>query len=320
MTSIQPSGLHHVTAVAADPQRNLDFYHHVLGLRLIKQTVNFDAPDVYHLYYGNQEGEPGTVLTFFPFPGAPAGRRGAGQATTVSFSVPPESLGWWRDHLTRSGVDADPVTTRFEEEAVAFHDPDGLALELVAHEHAPHEPWQDGPVPAEHGLRGFHSVTLTEQDLDATGSLLLDTLGFATDRQDGDRVRFEVADGGPGRFVDVVADPRAPSGLVAAGTVHHIAWRAPDDETQARWRGELVEAGIGVTDILDRQYFHSIYFREPGGVLFEVATDPPGFTIDEPLLELGRKLRLPPWLEPRRDQIERHLPSLELPDYDGNRV
>jgi glyoxalase family protein len=314
VTSVQPSGLHHVTAIASDPQQNLDFYHQVLGLRLIKQTVNFDAPDVYHLYYGNQTGEPGTVLTFFPWPGAPGGRRGTGQATTVSFSVPEQSLGWWRDHLTRLGLDVSDVTTRFDEQALSFHDPDGLLLEVIAHERTPHEPWEDGPVPGDHGVRGFHSVTLTERDLDRTASMLTDTLGFTTAQEHEGRARFGVTDGGPGRIVDVVADRSGPEGLVAAGTVHHIAWRAPDDDTQVRWRGEIVEAGLGVTDIIDRQYFHSIYFREPGGVLFEIATDGPGFTADEPLLELGRKLKLPPWLEPRREDIEAHLPALKLPE------
>ena len=317
MTSVQPLGLHHVTAIASDPQRNLDFYHHVLGLRLIKQTVNFDAPDVYHLYYGNEVGEPGTVLTFFPWPGAPSGRRGTGQTTTVSFSVPERSLGWWRDHLAGLGLDVADGTTRFDEEAVSFHDPDGLVLELVAHECTSHDPWEDGPVPGEHGVRGFHSVTLTERDLDRTSGMLRDTLGFTTAQERDGRARFGVADGAPGQIVDVVADHRGPEGLVAAGTVHHIAWRAPDDETQLRWRGEIVDDGIGVTDIIDRHYFHSIYFREPGGVLFEIATDNPGFTTDEPLLELGRRLRLPPWLEPRREDIEAHLPPLELPEADA---
>jgi glyoxalase family protein len=319
-TSVHPLGIHHVTAIASDPQRNLDFYHQVLGLRLIKQTVNFDAPDVYHLYYGNEGGDPGTVLTFFPWPSAPSGRRGTGQTTTVSFSVPPASLGWWRDHLLRLGVEVTSTTTRFAEESLTFHDPDGLLLELVAHEHAPAAPWEDGPVPAEHGVRGFHSITLTESDLQRTSGMLLDTLGFEVAEESAGRARFTVADGAPGEIVDVVADAHAPQGLVAAGTVHHIAWRAPDDPTQARWRGEIVESGVQVTDIIDRQYFHSIYFREPGGVLFEIATDPPGFTKDEPLLELGRALKLPPWLEPRREQIRQSLPELKLPDLDGNQV
>lgn len=318
MTTVQPLGIHHVTAIATDPQRNLDFYHRVLGLRLIKQTVNFDAPDVYHLYYGNQTGDPGTVLTFFPWPGAPTGRRGTGQTTTVSFSIPAESMGWWRDHLAGLGLQPQDTTTRFDEESVTFLDPDGLRLELIAHEHAPAQPWEDGPVPAEHGVRGFHSITLTESDLERTSGMLLDTLGFSVGQERADRARFQVGDGAPGQLVDVVADPGEPEGLVAAGTVHHIAWRAPDDPTQARWRGEIVEAGNEVTDIIDRQYFHSIYFREPGGVLLEIATDPPGFTKDEPLLELGRTLRLPPWLEPRREQIEQALPTLKLPDHDGN--
>ncbi|QBI19288.1 ring-cleaving dioxygenase [Egibacter rhizosphaerae] len=313
--AVEPLGIHHVTAVASDPQQNVDFYLRVLGMRLIKQTVNFDAPDTYHLYYGDDEGTPGTVLTFFPWPGAPRGRRGTGQATTVSFSIPQNSLGWWTEHLNRLGIETEQVTSRLEEDALSFRDPDGLVLELIAHEGTRESPpWERSPVPAEHQIRGFHSVTLSERGADPTAGMLTDQLGFRlVDEVDG-RYRFDIDDGGPGRRVDVVAQPSAPQGLVAAGTVHHVAWRAPDDPTQRDWREALAGQGVEVTPIIDRQYFHSIYFREPGGVLLEVATDPPGFTVDEPLLELGRRLQLPPWLEPSREQIQAALPELKLPE------
>ena len=310
---VQPLGLHHVTAVAGDPQGNVDFYLRVLGLRLVKTTVNFDAPDTYHLYYGDTAGTPGTIITFFPWPGAPRGRRGAGQATTVSFAVPPGSMGWWTQHLASLGHDVSGAEVRLDGDIVALTDPDGLVLELVASDATFGEPWAGGPVPEEHAIRGVHSVTFTEDDLDATAGLLTDHLGFRLVDESGARARFDVSAGGAGARVDVVAAPGAPRGLVAAGTVHHVAWRAPDEPTEASWREDLVDAGLRVTEIIDRQYFKSIYFREPGGVLLEIATDPPGFTRDEPLMELGRQLKLPPWMEPRRDQIAAALPVLKLP-------
>lgn len=312
--AVEPLGIHHVTAIASDPQRNADFYLRTLGMRLVKQTVNFDAPDTYHLYYGDTQGTPGTILTFFPWPGAPRGRHGAGQATTTSFAVPEGSLGWWLEHLSRQGVEARWATTRFDEDCLAFADPDGLLVELVAAADTPDTvPWERGPVPPQHAVRGFHSVTFSESSADATHALLTDTLGFRlVDEGDG-RFRYDTGEGGPGARVDVVADPQAPQGLVAAGTVHHVAWRAPDVETESDWRGQIVGSGMQVTPIIDRQYFESIYFREPGGVLLEIATDPPGFTKDEPLLELGAALKLPPWLEPRREQIRAALPELKVP-------
>lgn len=312
--TVQPTGLHHVTAIASDPQRNLDFWFHVLGQRLVKQTVNFDAPDVYHLYYANEAGEPGTVMTFFPFPGAAAGRLGSGQTTVTSYSIPEGSAGWWQTHLRRHDVEVESLTTRFEEDALRFRDPDGLVIELIAHEGGVGAPWDGGPIPVEHATRGFHSVTLTESTLTGTSETFLDTMNFDATHEDDGRYRFEVGEGGLGRSVDVVVDPSAPRGLVAAGTVHHIAWRVEDEATQVDWRQQIVEDGHHVTDILDRQYFRSIYFREPGGVLLEIATDPPGFTADEPLLELGRQLKLPPWLEPSREAIAANLPTLKLPD------
>jgi glyoxalase family protein len=316
---VQPSGIHHITAVATDPQRNVDFYEVVLGLRLVKQTVNFDMPDTYHLYYGDGQGAPGTILTFFPWPGTPSGRRGTGQATVVSFSVPEGSLGWWRDQLRSKGVAVGPPVTRLEEEAISLEDPDGLLLELVAHERAPAEPpWEGSPIPGDHAVRGFRGITLTEAMLDPTAEMFGERLGFRLADESSGRLRFEAGAGAAdgqsaeplGTRVDVVCQPEAPRGLVAGGTVHHVAWRAPDEAVQKDWRDQLLGAGVDVTPVIDRQYFRSIYFREPGGVLLEIATDPPGFTVDEPLLELGRRLRLPPWLEPSRQQIEAALPPL----------
>jgi glyoxalase family protein len=311
---VEPLGLHHVTAIASDPQRNVDFYAATLGLRLVKQTVNFDAPEVYHLYYGDEAGHPGTLLTFFPWPGAAKGRRGTGQATTTSFSVPEASLGYWKQRLEQRGVELREATTRLEEDALAFEDPDGLLIELVAHtSDAAGSPWTGTDIPAEHAIRGLYSVTFTEDGSDVTADLLTGTLGFRLVDESADRLRFDVGQGGPGARVDVVAAPRGPRGVVASGTVHHVAWRAPDRQTQEAWREDIVEVLPRTTPIIDRQYFESIYFREPGGVLLEIATDPPGFATDEPLLELGRRLKLPPWLEPSREEIERALPPLKLP-------
>ncbi|TKG61047.1 ring-cleaving dioxygenase [Prauserella endophytica] len=312
--SFKTSGLHHVTAIGGDPQRNADFYLRTLGLRLVKTTVNFDDPGTYHLYYGDESGKPGTLLTFFPWRDAPSGRIGTGQATTTSFSVPEHSLGWWKQHLEVSGVTTSEVTSRDEEEVLTFRDPDGLQLALVAHQQGdPRDPWDTALVPGEHAIRGLHSVTMSVSREDATAGTLTEDLGLTFSEQDSNRFRFTAGDGGPGAMVDVLVTPDAPKGLVAAGTVHHVAWRAPDEETQVGWREALVDCGVGVTSILDRQYFRSIYFREPGGTLLEIATDQPGFSIDEPLLELGRALKLPPWLEPNREQIEATLPKLDLP-------
>jgi glyoxalase family protein len=311
--SIKTTGLHHVTAIGGDPQRNADFYLRTLGLRLVKTTVNFDDPGTYHLYYGDQSGKPGTLMTFFPWSDAPSGRRGTGQATTTSLSVPANSIGWWKDHLAEVGITTGRIANRDGEDVLTFDDPDGLQLALVAHPQGdPRDPWDNGHVPAEHAIRGLHSVTLSVSKEDATAEMFQE-LGLTFTGQDSNRLRFSAGEGGPAATVDVLVTPDAPRGLVAAGTVHHVAWRAPDEDTQASWREELVDNGVSVTSILDRQYFRSIYFREPGGTLLELATDQPGFAIDEPLLELGRALKLPPWLEPNRDQIEHALPKLHLP-------
>ncbi|HTG32720.1 MAG TPA: ring-cleaving dioxygenase [Thermoanaerobaculia bacterium] len=307
------AGIHHVTAMASDPQANVEFYTGVLGLRLVKKTVNFDDPGTYHLYYGDEVGHPGTIMTFFPWPMARRGVQGAGQATVTSFAVPEGSLGFWTERLARLGVTFDGVKTRFDEEVLTLLDPDGLRLELVAR--ADGRPgWMDGPVPAEHAVRGFDGVTLTEWNLDVTQQVLAGTLGFRRVREEGDRVRFEAGTGeggGAGSRVDVLASPSAARGRVSAGTVHHVAFRAADEADQLAWRRAVDESGLYVTPVLDRQYFRSIYFREPGGVLFEIATDPPGFTWDEPVESLGSGLKLPPWLEESRPRIEAALPPVE---------
>ena len=307
------SGLHHVTAIGGAPQRNIDFYITGLGLRLVKRTVNFDSPGTYHLYYGDEAGSPGSLMTFFPWPGVHQGRIGAGQSTTTAFSVPAGSLGWWRQHFAELGVDSAVTTQSSEEERLSLRDPDGLQLDLVASSITdPRAPWDSASVPAEYAVRGQHSSVLTVNDPAGTARTLTQDLGLQLLSETTDRLRFTAGPGGAGHIVDVVADPRAEKGLSAGGTVHHIAFRVPDRETQSLWRSQLVDQGYEVTEILDRDYFTSIYFREPGGVLFEIATDTPGFDIDEPLLELGRSLQLPPWLQPNREQIEASLVPIAL--------
>jgi glyoxalase family protein len=312
MTQVTPHGIHHVTAIARDPQSNVDFYTRVLGLRLVKQTVNFDAPDSYHLYYGDEQGSPSSLLTFFPWPGVPKGRQGAGMSTTTAFSVPGGSLGWWHERLQGLGVDTDAPSSRDDEEVLTFRDPNGMIIDLVASDGDHRSGW-DGvaDIPAEHAVRGLHAITLSERLLDPSATMLTELLGMNVTQEGADRARFGMADGRSGALVDVAAGVR-DRGLQAGGTVHHVAFRAPDLETMTAWQQELLGRGVGVTQILDRQYFKSIYFREPGGVLFEIATDAPGFAVDEPLLELGRHLKLPPWLEPDREQIAAALPPLRL--------
>ena len=314
MSTIAPHGLHHVTAIASDPQRNVDFYTRVLGLRLIKRTVNFDAPESWHLYYGDERGRPSSLLTFFPWPDVPQGRHGAGMTSATAFSVPPEALGWWHERLKGLGVDVDAPVQRDQEEVLTLRDPDGMVLDLVAAQGDGRSGW-DGvaAIPAEQAVRGLHAITLSERALDPTASMLTDLLSMEVATEDDDRVRFTMSGGGSGALVDVAAGASS-RGLQAGGTVHHVAYRAPDLETMTQWQQQLSEAGVAVTEIRDRQYFKSIYFREPGGVLFEIATDTPGFDIDEPLLELGRSLRLPPWLEPSREQIAAALPPIQLSD------
>lgn len=307
-------GIHHVTAIAGDPQRNLDFYTTVLGLRLVKVTVNYDDPSTYHFYFGDGAGRPGTILTFFPWPGAPRGRRGTGQTTATSFSVPEHSLGFWTERLGSRGIPFDGPTPRFDEEIVSFSDPDGLALELVAHARGEAgEPWDLGPIPAESAVRGFFGVTLSEEGYERTAGLLSATLGFRLVEEKGNRFRYETGAKGTGAVVDVLCLPYGHRGQVAVGTVHHVAFRTPTGRGQTEWRNALAGLGYDVTPVIDRLYFHSIYFREPGGVLFEIATDSPGFSVDEPADRLGSRLMLPARLESHRSELEKVLPPIRLP-------
>jgi glyoxalase family protein len=309
------SGIHHVTAIASDPQRNLDFYTDVLGLRLVKLTVNFDDPGTYHFYFGDGIGRPGTILTFFPWPGARRGRRGNGQVAVTSFSIPEGSVGYWEERLKRHDISVGEPSRRFDEEALVFLDPDGMQLELVPHPGAGGNTlWVGSPVPSEHAIQGFHGVTMWEENVERTVELLTETLGFHLQAEAGQRLRFNAASDGPGALVDVIHRPHGEPGRGGAGTVHHVAWRTPNDEEQTAWQAEIAGRGYRVSPVMDRHYFHSIYFREPGGVLFEIATDPPGFTLDEPQDGLGQDLKLPPWLEPQRSQIEEMLPRLHLPE------
>jgi len=310
----QVGGIHHVTAIAGDPQANADFYAGVLGLHLVKVTVNFDDPHTYHLYYGDQLGHPGTILTFFPWPGAPRGRPGTGQVTVTAFTIPDGSLGFWVDRLKANQVEATGPSRRFDEEVIALQDPDGLHLELVAGgSGSATNARPGGPIPGQYAIQRFHGVTVAEEGYERTAGLLTATLGFREVGATGNRFRYTVGEGGALGVVDLLCLPSGPRGRVAVGTVHHIAWRTPDDEAQRAWRAKIAQLGYNVTPIIDRTYFHSIYFREPGGVLFEIATDPPGFAVDEPLDQLGRRLTLPTWLESTRDELVTALPPLRGP-------
>ena len=304
-------GIHHVTAIAGDPQANVDFYVGLLGLRLVKRTVNFEDPGTYHLYFGDHTGRPGTILTFFPWPGAPRGRHGVGQATSTAFAVPAGSIAFWTDRLAAAGVSFGEPVTRFDEGVLRLEDPDGLRLELVGRAVGmPDEPWDHGDVPAEHAIRGLAGVTIAERDAAATEALLVSALGFRRVGRAGMLTRLEAAGREPGAVVDLIEERDGTPGRIAVGTVHHVAFRARSDAEQQAWRTELLGAGLAVSPVRDRNYFRSIYFREPGGVLFEIATDLPGFAIDEPPAELGGALMLPPWLEPRRTELEAVLPPL----------
>ena len=306
-------GIHHVTAIAGDPQANLDFYAGVLGLRLVKLTVNFDDPGTYHIYYGDGVGHPGTIMTFFPWPNAPHGRRGTGQVTETAFAIPQFAIDFWAARLSERRIPFDSVD-RFGEHVMSFNDPDGLRIELIGTNSIREDrAYQAGPVPIEFAIRGFHSATLMEGDHRKTVALLTDTMGFKLVAEDGDRLRYAAGSNDAAGLADVLRAPEERSGRVLVGTVHHIAWRTPDDEQQLRWLAELTRLNYGVSPVMDRKYFHSIYYREPGGTLFEIATDPPGFTVDQPEEELGSRLVLPAWLEPQRNELQSNLPPLRLP-------
>ncbi len=303
--AMQPiQGLHHITAVARDPQRNIDFYHNLLGQRLIKKTVNFDVTDTYHFYFADEIGTPGSVLTFFAWPDTDPAVRGNGEAQTTAYNVPAGALGFWQAHLKKHGVDTLPVEQRFGADVLAFDDPDGMRVELIETDAPPTvQIWEDGPIPAQAALRGFHGTTLWLADVEATAAMLTGVMGYRYAGQEGNRYRFLGAAGAPGNVLDILHRPGQPFAHFGAGSIHHIAFRVRDDAEEVAYQAALLNAGFRVTPVRDRSYFHSIYWRTPGGVLFEIATDTPGFTIDESVADLGSGLRLPPWLEPQREQI-----------------
>ncbi len=336
-------GIHHITAIARNPQRNIDFYSGLMGLRLVKLTVNFDDPTTYHLYYGDLVGHPGTILTFFPWSEAPTGYRGTRQVIAISFLIPRGSMSYWTDRLKHNGISFVGPSKRFSDEFVSFQDPDGLVLELISPNDSQGERqqllqqqqktdnniWKESPVSKDHAIRGFHSATLSEEGYENTASLLADTMGFkfiAKDNKEG-RFRFGIVEknisdqegasasssSSVGSIVDVVCQPETSRGYIGIGTVHHIAWRAANDKHQTDLRKRIIkEAKLNPTPVIDRTYFHSVYFREPGGILFEIATDPPGFAIDERPEDLGKQLKLPEWLEPMRGRLEQLLPPVKL--------
>ncbi|MEW6421518.1 MAG: VOC family protein [Deinococcota bacterium] len=311
-------GLHHVTVMASDPQRNIDFYSQTLGQRLVKVTVNFDDPGTYHFYYGDLTGQPGTIMTHFPWPGAKRGTRGNGEVVATAYSAPRTSEAYWKARLERQGV-AFCEIERFGEKVLTFEDPDGTWVELVFENGQPVQLWPASPVPAEHALRGFHSVTAWVEDTAPVRALLVGQLGLrevgSEPDAEGTRTRFQGSGEGVGLFVDVVERPGQPRGNFGAGSIHHVALRTRDDAEQEAYLAGLNAAGYRPTPVQDRQYFHSIYFREPNGVLFEIATDAPGFPDDEPVEELGGHLKLPHWYEPQRAAIEAHVPRIVNREY-----
>jgi glyoxalase family protein len=305
--------IHHVTAIAGDPVKNLDFYTRDLGLRFVKKTVNFDDPSTYHFYYGDETGSPGTILTFFPWTNASAGRRAVGETGQTAFRVPLRSIGYWTQRFTEKGIHCQSLEMRFGESVLPFTDPDGMALALVGIADAENEPgWSNGDVPSEHAIRGFQGVTLLIDSAQKTAAILTDVFDFREVAREGSVIRFVAAGNVKGSVVDIHEAAGVPRGHQGRGSVHHIAFRATDDVQQAQMADKLIRThGRHPTEQRDRKYFRSIYFREPGGVLFEIATDIPGFAVDEPVEALGRDLELPNFLERRRKEIEGLLPVLE---------
>lgn len=305
-------GLHHITAIANNAQRNYDFYTHVLGLRLVKKTVNFDDPSTYHFYYGNETGSPGTILTFFPWEGIGPGRQGIGMATEIGYAVPADSLDNWLGRFRELGVGAGAITERFGEQYLPFTDPDGLSLALIVPTLPDRrEGWETEAIKADTALRGFHSVSLTVQKIDPTARVLTDIFGYRLVAQEGTRYRFLTDAVAEAAIVDLLEEPSGSQGRNAAGTNHHVAFRVSDDTVQMAFREKILASGLQITPKINRDYFYSLYFREPGGVLFEIATDNPGFMVDEPLSELGTHLKLPKQYEGSRAKIEKSLPSLK---------
>lgn len=307
-------GIHHVTAIAGDAQENLNFYAGVLGMRLVKRSVNQDAPDTYHLFYADGAGTPGTDLTFFSWPGAEPTHLGTGLIAEVPLAVPPGSLAYWRQRFGESGVQTGETETRFGETTLPFTDPHGLRLALVeTGDERPFVVWQSSPVPPDFQVRGMHAVTLWEREIGPTETLLA-RLGFTLVGAEGDRRRYGVDGGGSGKLVEVRELPNERRGRGGTGGVHHVAWRTNDVPEEMTVRATIEQTGIQPTPLIDRFWFQSVYFKEPGGVLFELATDGPGFGVDEDIEHLGEQLVLPPWLEPQRAVIEGALPPLRMPN------
>ncbi|CAM3880493.1 ring-cleaving dioxygenase [Mesobacillus thioparans] len=308
------TGIHHITAMVNDAQRNIDFYAGVLGLRLVKKTINFDRPEVYHLYFGNEAGDPGTVITFFPWENQMNGRIGTGQVGVTSYVIPAGSIAFWKDRLKKFGV-RFIQNVRYGEIYLQFQDPDGLEIELVERNDGAKNPWSFGGVSSEVAIKGFGGATLISAQPNKTAEVLEDILGLEPVGQEESFLRFKSE---IGNRIDIKLTPSV-RGLMGAGTVHHIAWRARDEEDHKRWRELLVEKGFYPTEILDRNYFKALYFHEGGGILFEIATDEPGFAVDEPADELGKKLMLPSWLESKREELEHKLPQVESRVLEGDK-
>jgi glyoxalase family protein len=305
-------GIHHITAIAGNAQRNFDFYAKVLGLRLVKKTVNFDDPETYHLYYGNENGAPGTILTFFPWENVKQGRLGTGMATEIGMSVPKGSFDFWIDRFGEKKVNHELPVERFDELLLPFSDPDGLRINLMesAREDL-RKSWHTTEVDSVVATTGFHNITLSLRNINPTAAILTDVFGYKLIKQDGNFYRFITDTIETAAIVDLVESPDEKAGHVAGGTNHHVAFRVKNQEVQMHFRDKLLTRGLHITEQIDRNYFFSVYFREPGGVLFEIATDNPGFTVDEPLNELGTHLKLPEQYEMERDFIEKKLSFLD---------
>jgi len=304
-------GLHHITAIAGYAKRNYEFYTRVLGLRLVKKTVNFDDPKTYHFYYGDRTGTPGTLLTFFPWEGIAPGKTGSGMATDIRYAVPAGSLEFWSNRFKKYNVKQEDVTEVFGEQLLAFVDPDGLKINLVVPKTTDNRiPWETADVNATVAAKGFHSVVLTLKNIDATAGILTDVFGYHLLEQDKNSYRFITDAVENASIIDLLESTNEGRGINSAGTNHHVAFRVKDEETQMMYREKIASRGLSITGKIDRDYFYSLYFREPGGVLFEIATDNPGFTIDETLAELGSSLKLPKQYEASRMKIEKLLPKL----------
>lgn len=305
------SGIHHITAIASDPKKNYDFYTKTLGLRFVKKTVNFDDPGTYHFYFGDNVGSPGTILTFFPHPGLPKGRAGTGQAVEIVFAVPKAAIAFWMNRFHEQGIDYQGPEKHFDETVIRIQDPDGLMLEFVGTDDVPdNNVWATDDIGSDVAIRGFHSVSLWVVDQAKTAAILTGQLGFKLVGNDGSRYRYSTGKAGIGQIVDLREIPGMWKGASGAGTIHHVAWRVGDDEAELAVRAELATAGMHLTEVIDRNYFHSVYFREPNGVLFELATDNPGFDVDEPAATLGQDLKLPQQYESQRAAIMAALPVL----------